>query len=143
MAVLQLDSDGLARLVAQVAASLRQDAALRDIQGRNAQQAKYFDQPGVFPRGGVIPPAVTGNVVYNIVEAQSGSEVFYSLVLTFDQASGSGRFRIDGSNPTVTTGIQIPAAGTVLTILGNDNIQRFRMIAEAGQTLTFGRYLFI
>lgn len=136
-----IDAPGIAKLAAQLAALLRSDAALRNTQGANAQQAKYFDQPGVF--SSVNSVAVTGNVVYSIVQAQTDNEKFYSLVLTFDATSGSGRYRIDGPIPTPTIGTAIPAAGVVLTIIGADNIRNFKMVAEAGQTLVFSRYVFI
>lgn len=129
-----LDAPGIAKLAAQIAAIIRQDSDLRHVQGRNAPIAKYFDQP----TGGV-----TGATVYLISQAQNGNEDFYQLVLTFDAASGSGRYRIDGPPPTPTIGVAIPAAGVVLTITGADNIKNFKMIAEAGQTLTFARYVFI
>lgn len=136
-----LDSPGIAKMAAQLAALLRQDASLRETQGRNAPQARYFDQPGVFSAIGSV--AVTGAVVYSILQAQSGSEVFSSLVLVFDATSGSGRYRIDGIAPTATIGVAIPAGGVALTIPGHDNIRNFKMIAEAAQTLQFSRYLFI
>lgn len=138
---IRLVSDGIAKIVAQLAAFLRADGDLRQTQSRNAPQAKHFDQPGVFSSIGSV--AVTGNVVYLIFEAQADNEIFSSCVLTFDAASGSGRFRIDGPNPTPAIGTQIPAAGAVLTINGQDNIRNFRMIAEAGQTLTFTRQVFL
>jgi hypothetical protein len=128
-----LDSPGLAKLVAQIAALIRSDADLRKVQSQNALQAKYFDQPA----GGV-----TGATVYSITQAQNNNELFYQLVLTFDAASGSGRYRIDGPPPTPTTGIAIPAGGVVLTITGADNIKNFKLTAEALQTLTFARYVF-
>jgi hypothetical protein len=40
-------------------------------------------------------------------------------------------------------GVAVPAGGVVLQIPGIDNIKNFRLTAEAGQTLTFARYLFI
>ena len=129
-----LDAPGIAKLAGQIAALLRQDAALRTVQSQNALQAKGFDQPA----GGV-----TGATVYSITEAQNGNVQFYQLVLTFDGTSGSGRYRIDGPPPTPTNGIGIPAAGVVLTITGAENIKAFKLIAEGGQTLQFARYLFL
>lgn len=137
--VYQLDSQGLAKLVAQVAASLRSDADLRQIQGNNAQQAKAYDQPGVVAGS----PAVTAAVIYAIAEAQ-GQVSYYSMVLTFDTNSGSGRYLMDGPTPTPAGfGVGIPAGGCVLTIIGANNIKNFKMVAETGQTLTFARYLFL
>jgi hypothetical protein len=138
---LQLHAPGIAKIAAQLAVLIRADADFRKLQGQNAQQAKYFDQPGVFTTIGSV--AVTGVVLYSIQQAQSDNEKFYSLVLTFDATSGSGRYRIDGPAPTATIGVAIPAGGTVLTILGADNIRNFKMIAEGGQTLSFSRYVFV
>jgi hypothetical protein len=136
-----LDAPGLAKIAAQVAAILRSDAALRAIQGANAQQAKYFDQPGVFSTVGSV--AVTGAVVYRIVEMDRANVTPALLVLVFDTASGAGRYRVDGPDPSPTVGVAVPAGGVVLQIPGIDNIKNFRLTAEAGQTLTFARYLFI
>lgn len=137
-----LDAPGIAKLAAQLAMLLKDGADLRDLRAQNAQVAKYFDQPGVFTQVGSV--AVTGNVLYEIVECQQRQgEKYSSLVLVFDSASGSGRYRIDGGNPTPTIGFQVPAGGIVLTIPGYDNIRNFKLIAEAAQTLTFARALFL
>jgi hypothetical protein len=142
MAAINLDSPGLAKLAAQIAALLRQDAGLREIQGKNAQLLRHFDQPGVFSAVGSV--AVTGNVVYRIAEAQQNqTETFSALILIFDAASGAGRYRCDGPAPTPTIGVAVPAGGVVLTIPGPENIRSFALIAEAGATLTFARYLAI
>lgn len=138
--ILHLGAPGLAKLVAQNAMGLRQDGELRGIQSANAAVAKYFDQPGVFSVNGSV--AVTGTVVYSIVEAQSGNEKFSSLLLTFDATSGSGRFRIDGGTPTPTIGQAIPSGGITILIEGWVNIKNFRLAAEAAQTLAFARSLF-
>lgn len=132
---LLINSPGMARLVAQAAALLRQDMELRGIQSQNAPQAKYPDQPA----GGV-----TGVTLYNILQAQNENEKFATAVLFFETASGTGRYRIDGANPTAAGGgIFIPAGAGQLIIPGWNNIARFRLIAETGQTLLFFRYVFI
>lgn len=145
--IYQLDSEGIRKLCEQMAASLRSGADVRGVQGQNAQQAKFFDQPGVattYPteQGGVFP-AVTGNQVFFFRAAINRSINFFQAIIVFDQASGSGRWRCDGPAPLPTVGAQVPAGGTVLTIPGLDNIANFKLIAEAGQTLTFASYLFI
>jgi hypothetical protein len=140
--IYQLDAPGLAKLVGQLAALLRQDPELRAIQAANAPACRYFDQPGVFTRVGSV--SVTGTVVYQIQEAQNQqAETFAQLVLVFESTSGSGRYRIDGGQPSATVGTQIPAGGVVLTIPGQANIRNFKMMAEAAQTLVFSRMLFI
>lgn len=122
-------------IVDEVAALLKNDAALRDIQSQNAQRACYGDQPA----GGV-----TGTTIYVIVQAQSGAEHFYSLVITFGPTSGTGRYDLGAGLIATPAGdaVSIPAGGGVLTIIGHDNIRNFRMVAETGQTLLFSRYLF-
>lgn len=146
----QLDAPGIAKIAAQVAAILRADSGLRALQSQNASPARYFDQPGVAGGspglGGITgtTPAITGNVVYEIQECKNRQgEIYASLILVFDGASGSGRFRIDGGAPTPTVGKQIPAGGIVVRITGYENIRNFKLIAEAGQTLTFARELFL
>lgn len=131
-----LDAPGIKLLAEQLAAVLRQDADLRAVQAQNAPIAKYpDDQTGA---------GVTGNTIYTITQAtQNQIESFNALQVTFASGSGSGRYTIDGTTPTPTRGVPIPAGGVVLNIVGNTNIQRFQMIAEAGQTLLFFRYLFV
>lgn len=148
--VFQIDAPGLAKIAAQVAAILRSDAGLRALQSQNASPSRYFDQPGVAggspSLGGVTgtTAAVTGNIVYSIQECKNRQgEIYASLILTFDAASGAGRFRIDGGDPTPTVGKQIPAGGVIIRIKGYENIRNFRLIAEAGATLTFARELFL
>jgi hypothetical protein len=140
--IYQLDAPGLAKLVSQIAALLRQDPELRAIQTGNAPACRYFDQPGVFSNVGSV--SVTGGVNYKIAEAQrSGAEVFAKLILVFESSSGSGRYRIDGPLASPTVGTQIPSGGIVLTIPGQTNIRNFSLMAEGGQTLVFSRMLFI
>lgn len=134
----ELVAPGIGKMVASLGAIVRQDATLRAEQAKNAPVASGFDQQGFQGVGGV-----TGNTVYSINEAQAASRLFYQLVITFDAGSGSGRYRIDGPQPSPAVGIPIPAGGVTLTITGANNIQAFRMIAEAGQILTFARNLFV
>jgi len=137
-----LDAPGLAKIAAQVAMILRAGPDLRDLQGRNAAVPKYFDQPGVFTAVGSV--TVTGSIVYKIVEVQQRQgEIYSALVLVFETGSGSGRFRIDGANVSPTVGSQVPAGGIVITIPGYEAIRNFQLMAEAGQTLVFSRYLIL
>lgn len=126
-----IDAGILRTIARELLVLLRSDAALREVQGINAPRASYFDRPA----GGV-----TGNTVYTIAQAQQ--EVFSSLVITFDQASGLGFYRIDGVAASPTVGVEIPAGGGILTIQGSDNIKGFSMAAQAAQTLLFARYLY-
>lgn len=130
-----VQSTALAKMVDQLSAMLRQDARLRTEQAKNAPYATAFDdQTGV---------GVSGNTVYLFQEAQTGDRIFHSAALSFNAVSGSGRYRIDGPVPLPAVGMPIPAGGVVLNIVGHMNVRNFRMIAEAGQVLTFSRYLFL
>lgn len=126
-----IDAGVLRTIALELLVLLRSDAKLRELQGINAPRAMYFDRP----TGGV-----TGNAVYTIREAQQ--ETFSSLVIVFDQASGAGFYRIDGTPASPTVGVDIPAGGGTLTIQGSDNIKGFSMAARAAATLTFARYLY-
>jgi hypothetical protein len=111
---------------------LRSDARLRELQGINAPRAAYFDRRSITGAGAAN--------TYKINEAQQ--EIFSSLVITFDQASGAGSYRVDGIDALPLTGVEIPAGGGILTIQGSDNIRGFSMVARAAATLTFARYLY-
>jgi hypothetical protein len=143
-----LDAPGLAKLVGQLAALLKSDQSLRELQSRNALQASNFDQPGVTGNPGIWGSfggnvAITGNVHYVIPEARNDQKYFSLLALTFETGSGSGRYRIDGPPASPTIGTQVPPAGIVILVPGMDAIKKFDLVAEAGQTLVFSRYLFI
>jgi hypothetical protein len=117
----------------ELLALMRSDAALRELQGANAARACYFDAQ-----------TLGSTTEYTITQARSGSEIFYQLVIMFHETAGRGNYRLD--NATLGTGtvagIPIPSGGGQLVITGNDNIRNFSMLAEAGQTLPFARYLF-
>jgi hypothetical protein len=103
----------LARIAEEVYTLIKSDAALRKIQGTNAPRAYYFDRQA----------AVTGNTIYTITQAKSGNEIFSSMIIQFDVASGGGFYRIDGQDPSATVGFEVPAGGGILQINGHDNIK--------------------
>jgi hypothetical protein len=121
----------LSRIAEELYAFIKSDAALRKIQGANAPQAYYFDRQTALA------------TLYTNVQARSGNgEIFSTLMINFDVASAGGFWRIDGTDATATTGVEIPAGtGGILTIQGHDNIKNFSMITS-GAGLTFSRYLF-
>jgi len=89
------------------------------------------------------PTAVTDAAAVPASErAIDEDQIFSTCILTFDEASGRGRYRLDGPNPTQTVGVQIPSGGGELTIVGAWNIRSFRVIGEAGQALQFTSQLF-
>lgn len=124
-----IDAGVLRTIALELLVLLRSDAKLRELQGINAPRASYFDRQ-----------SITGANVYTIAQAQQ--ETFSSLVITFDQASGLGNYRVDGTPASPTVGVEIPAGGGILTIQGSDNIKGFSMVARAAATLTFARYLY-
>lgn len=127
-----IDAPVLKTLAKELLVLLRSDQRLREVQGLNAPRACYFDRS-----------SITGNTLYTISQALSGTgEIFSSMSITVDQASGLGFYRLDGVAATPTVGVEIPAGGGLITISGHDNIRGFSMIAQAAATLTFSRYLF-
>ncbi len=130
---LVLDSPGIAKLAAQLAAMLRMDVGLRRTQGGNAPQCKVFRQGTL----GVVN-------IESFIEAANQNVSYTSAIVMFQDTSGRGRFRIDGGLPAVTgIGFPIPAGGGILPVNGIGNILQFRMIAETGSTLDFSYGLFI
>lgn len=125
-----IDAGVLRTIALELLVLLRSDAKLRELQGINAPRASYFDQRSI----------VVANGPYIIQQAQQ--ETFSSLVITFEQSSGLGYYRVDGTPASPTVGVEIPAGGGILTIQGSDNIKGFSMIARGAATLTFARYLY-
>jgi hypothetical protein len=106
----------------------------RETRAENSPYALYYDQP----TGGV-----TGNTQYLIEQAQSGSERFSALFISFEQTSGAGRYMVTASPPmSPTIGFPIPTGASFIVIEGHQDIKNFKMMAEAGQTLLFSRVLF-
>lgn len=108
----------------------RSDQELRELQAKESPKASYFDQR-----------TVASPTVYKITEAQADTEIFATLVITFEATSGLGRFRVDNTPATPTTGNQLPAGASTLTINGADSIKGFSMVAEAAN-LVFARQLY-
>lgn len=129
----ELTSQGIAKIAAQLAAMLRDDSILRQVQGGNAPQCKIFK-----------PSFTLTTTPVQIVEALSQSQKYTLLIVMFQFTSGSGRFRIDGPQPTPAgVGFPIPAGGGQLNISGIGNIQQFWMVAETGNTLDTTYALFL
>jgi len=123
----------LSTIAQEVLFLIRNDAALRAIQGFNAPRACYFTA------GTITNAGATG-----IPQAASGTgEIFFQLAITFDVTAGAGNYRIDGPAPTAALGggTPFPPGGGTLTITGHDNIRNFQVIAQAGN-IPFTYYLF-
>lgn len=128
----ELNAPGLAKLVQMIDRFIRDDAALRLEQSKNAPQASYFGQQ-----------SITGGAIFQLPEAQSDAQSFSGAVIFTDTPSGSGRYTIHGVPPTAGgVGIPIPAGGTVIELLGMANLQRLKIIAETAQTLNLTYQLF-
>jgi len=128
-----LDSPGLAKIAGQLAAALREDFQLRQVQGQNAPQCKIFR-----------PTFTLTTTPVQIIEAQNGVQRYSLLVVMFQDTAGRGRFRIDGPQPTAAgVGFPIPAGGGTLVVAGINNIMQFWMVAETANTLdtTYGLFL--
>lgn len=126
---------GLARLVEFTRLFVQNDAALRKIQAQNAPRA-MFGQPLALPGLAF----VDASAVYRLPANFSNAAVFSTMVVIIDGTSGSARYRLDGADPSPvvapTSGILIPAGGTVLTIDGTDNIRQWAIIAEVANQIT-------
>ena len=115
---------GLARLVDFISRFVQNDFALRRIQSANAPRALYGQQI-----------AVTDLIPFLLPQAVAENTAFSFLVIVLDVTSGEGRYVLDGSQPSTTRGIEVPAGGQVIYIEGSDNIKNFRLIAKTGQAL--------
>lgn len=111
---------------------VEQPLTFREQLARNAAYALYFDRQ----------TAITGSTQYLVEEAQSGAEAFTAMFISFDTASGSGRYMVTSDLLSATVGFEVPAGSSFLSIEGHQNIKAFRLMAEAGQTLIFSRVLF-
>jgi len=109
-----------------------QRADLRQEQSRNAPV------PDVMVNG-----TLTDSVITRLTEAISGQQTYSFAVIVFSETAGSGRYTINGLNPTAAgVGIPIPSGFSTITITGYRPIQDFKAIAETGQTLPFAYQLF-
>lgn len=138
----QVSAPVLAKLAALLRSIAQLDAPLREIQSRNAPAGSYMGNGTPGDNSGT-SATLTDAAIIDIPEARSGQETFYSCSVMFQSTAGSGRYTVNGTPPKATgTGLPIPSGGGQLTISGMDNIRKFRMIAETGQTLNFVYQLF-
>lgn len=120
----KLESQGIAKLVEYLFKFVTSDMELRGIQAQNAPLAIGLQLSTV------VDTAIT---VFDA--AQSGQQKYSELVVIVESTSSAGRYTLDGSNPTTTRGIEIPAGGTVIQISGHLNIKNFKMIAAAAGSM--------
>lgn len=134
----------LQALVEQLSLFVQDNWLLRKVQAKNTARAKYFYQGALTDTAntGAEAAMFVGGVLL-IEPAQQSDQVFSYLYITTDDASGFGRYMIDGTKPTPAgRGFQIIDQGAAILIAGHENIKGFRMIAETGQTLNYSINLF-
>lgn len=121
--------DALEAIVRYLRDLVHLDLQVRKTRSENAETAQQFIFQVV--AGAVIRIA---DLVPNVK-----SEVYTTLLLGFDAASGAARWRIDGGDPLTATltpnaGFPLPAGATSITIVGWQNIKNFAIVAEAAGT---------
>ena len=101
----------LSTIAQEVLLLIRNDAALRAIQGLNAPRASNFTAGTVTNAAAVIicPEVNSGN-----------GEIYYQAMIVLDGSAGACNYRMDGPPPTAAIGggIAVPAGGGTLTITG-------------------------
>jgi hypothetical protein len=124
-----LDAKDLMTLLRQMAGYLFSfvtgDKALRLLQAGNAAQ--------LVREGNV---TVTDAAIFTIPGTDNMQQQFSSLVFATDEISGKGRYLTSGRQPTAAgQGVPVPTGGALAEITGNDQIRKFQIIGETGQTL--------
>jgi hypothetical protein len=103
-----------------------------------AGDPKTIDKAQYFEQG-----LVTDTAVSFIQRVASYSEEYSILMVQFSETSGRGRFDMTGGDPTAAgRGMPILAGGSLIVVRGVDNINRFKMIAEVGQSMQYNALLF-
>jgi hypothetical protein len=86
---------------------------------------------------------VTDAAIFTIPGTDNMQQQFSSLVFATDEISGKGRYLTSGRQPTAGgQGVPLPTAGAIAEITGNDQIRKFQIIAETGNTLNLWYGLF-
>lgn len=110
---------------------LSQDLEFRELRAQNAPLAVYYDQQ-----------SITGATQYIIEQAQASDQYFTEMLIVFDQTSGLGRYMLTAERAQPTRGFPIASGASFLSIVGQQNIRNFSLIAQAASTLVFSRVLF-
>jgi hypothetical protein len=86
---------------------------------------------------------VDGTAVFTVPGTDNMQQAFSTLIIVTDETSGKGRYLTSGRLPTAAgAGIPLPTGGAFAVITGNDQIRKFAVIAETGQTLNLWWGLF-
>lgn len=141
-----LDAPVLAKILAVLEKIAENDARLRKGQSLNAPLASLMGNGttinGQLDNSGA-SATLTDTAIVRIPEADSG-ETFYQLVFALQDTSGRSRYSITGTPPKsgavgAAAGVPVPGGGGFIVITGHQNIKRFAIIAEAGQS---GNYMY-
>ena len=120
-----INAPGVKQIAGYLYAWLKNDRELRLLRSQNAAVAAYEQNATVTDAG-----------VYTIPRTDNLQQDFAFLIVMSDQASGKGRFLTSGRRPTATgQGAPFPSGGAIVPIRGNDQIRKFQIIAETGETL--------
>ena len=127
-----VQAPGVKQVLNYLWASLNNARELRLLQSQNA--AAPVSEANVL---------VTDAAVFAVPNTENMAILYSMLVIATDESSGRGRYLASGRRPTAAgQGIQFPSAGASVTIFGNDQIRKFQIIAETGQTLNLWWGLF-
>ncbi len=123
----EVNAPGLAKLVADLAKFVRNDAELRAIQARNAPQASILNSMVV----------AAGAPAVRIPEAQGMDEFAFMLVIV-ETTSGAGRYDPGTGQPaTGARGLEIPAGGAAISLDGSSNIRFFSIFGTGALQVTY------
>ena len=127
-----VNAPGIKQIADYLWSLLRNDRDLRLLQASNAAQ--------------VVAEAnqtVTDAAVFSVPDTNNMQRGYSVLIIVTDETSGKGRYLTSGRAPTPAgQGIPLPTGGAFAVITGNDQIRRFQIIAETGQTLNLWYGLF-
>jgi hypothetical protein len=120
-----VNAPGVKQILVYLYAWLKNDRELRLLRSQNAAAPAYEQNV-----------TVTDAAIYTIPGTSNLQQDFSMLIVMTDQASGKGRFLTSGRRPTPTgQGSPFPSGGAIVPVRGNDQIRKFQLVAETGETL--------
>jgi ABC-type glycerol-3-phosphate transport system substrate-binding protein len=120
-----LKAPGVAQIADYFWKFLNNDRELRLMQSQNAAQLVSSGNA-----------TVTDAATFAIPGADNSQQRFSLCIVVTDEDSGKGRFEF-GKVPTAAgdVGAPFPSGGAYVPIRGNDQIRKFLLIGETGETL--------
>jgi hypothetical protein len=104
---------------------LNQDRELRLLQAQNA--------PAIAAESNA---TVTDAAAFSIPNTDNMQILYSTLIVATDEASGKGRYLTSGRRPSALgQGAPLPSGGAIVKVRGNEQIRKFQLIGETGQTL--------